>query len=223
LPKVTVVKKSLLRLVEIKCFTLSSVVYPSFLVYSPQFELHDYLVAIDRLKQTEREDFEMEYNTAFFSGHRYITVFYKAEINTLIDMALNQGVSEFLCGMAIGTDLLAAECLIDRALSWTAVIPCADQDERWPIHQQQRYHGLLRQTDKQIVLYPKYKDGVMQARNLYMVRHSELCLAMYDGKSSGGTALTVRMAQQHHKLIFQCNPQTNVFSISENSNQLSLF
>jgi len=192
-------------------------------VYSPQFELHDYLVAIDRLQQTESEDFGMEYNTAFFTGHRYITMYYKAEINTLIDMALTQGISEFFCGMAIGTDLLAAECLVDRALSWTAVIPCADQTERWTIHQQQRYRRLLDQTNKQIVLYPKYENGVMQARNLYMIRHSELCLAMYDNSNTGGTALTVRMAQQHHKLIFQCNPQTNVFSISESSNQLSLF
>jgi len=192
-------------------------------MYSPKLELHDYLCEIDRLQQTEREKFGMEYNTAFFTGHRYITVYYKAEINTLIDMALNQGVSHFLCGMAIGTDMLAAECLIDRALSWTAVIPCADQDERWQIHQQQRYRRLLDQANKQIVLYPKYKDGVMQARNLYMVKKSELCLAMYDGKLSGGTALTVRMVQQHQRLIFQCNPQTNVFSISEPSNQLSLF
>ena len=192
-------------------------------MYSPQFELHDYLVAIDRLQQTESEDFGMEYNTAFFTGHRYITMYYKAEINTLIDMALTQGISEFFCGMAIGTDLLAAECLVDRALSWTAVIPCADQTERWTIHQQQRYRRLLDQTNKQIVLYPKYENGVMQARNLYMIRHSELCLAMYDNSNTGGTALTVRMAQQHHKLIFQCNPQTNVFSISESSNQLSLF
>ena len=192
-------------------------------MYSPQFELHDYLCAIDRLQKTEPEDFGMEYNTAFFTGHRYITVYYKAEINTLIDMALNQGVSEFLCGMAIGADLLAAECLVDRALSWTAVIPCTDQTERWTIHQQQRYRQLLDQANKQIVLYPEYKNGVMQARNLYMVKHSELCLAMYDNSNTGGTALTVRMAQQHHKLIFQCNPQTNVFSISENSNQLSLF
>ena len=193
-----------------------------FFMYSPKTELHDYLCAINRLQQTEREDFGMEYNTAFFTGHRYISVFYKSEINTLIDMALNQGVSHFLCGMAVGTDMLAAECLVDRSLSWTAVIPCADQCEVWPSHQQQRYRLLLDQATKQIVLSPKYKDGVMQARNLYMVKKSELCLAMYDDSKTGGTALTVRMAKQHQKLIFQCNPQTNKFSINE-SNQLSLF
>jgi len=192
-------------------------------MYSPKLELHDYLVAIDRVTKDEPEDFEMEYHTAFFTGHRYITVFYKADLNKLIDMALNQGVSDFLCGMAVGTDLLAAECLLDRALPWTAVIPCADQYERWPVHQQQRYHGLLRQADKQIVLYPKYEDGVMQARNLYMVKHSDLCLAMYDDSKTGGTALTIKMARQYQKLIFRCNPHTNRFLIDEPSNQLSLF
>lgn len=190
-------------------------------MYSPLFELLDYQIAVDREIYQEPE--QMEYHTAFFTGHRYITIFYKADINKLIDMALTQGVSEFLCGMAVGTDMLAAECLVDRALSWTAVIPCADQYERWRIHQQQRYQRLLDQATRQIVLYPKYKDGVMQARNLYMVKHSELCLAMYDGSKTGGTALTVQMANQHQKLIFRCNPQTNVFSISEASNQLSLF
>lgn len=186
-----------------------------------QHELVDYQIAIDR--EIHQEPEPMEYHTAFFTGHRYITVFYKSEINKLIDMALNQGVSEFLCGMAVGTDLLAAECLIDRTLSWTAVIPCADQCKRWPIHQQQRYRRLLDQAKQKIVLNPKYKDGVMQARNLYMVKHSEICLAMYDGSKSGGTALTIRMAQGHLKLIYQCNPHTNQFSIDEPSNQLRLF
>jgi len=63
----------------------------------------------------------------------------------------------------------------------------------------------------------------MQARNLYMVKQSEICLAMYDGNIFGGTALTVQMAKQNQKLIFQCNPQTNKFSVDEPSNQLSLF
>ena len=188
-------------------------------MYSPKLELHDYMVACDR--EINQEPEHMEYHTAFFTGHRYITVFYKSEINSLIDMALNQGVSHFLVGMAVGTDMLAAECLVDRELSWTAIIPCADQHKRWPKHQQQRYCGLLEQANEGIVLYPEYKDGVMQARNLYMVKHSDLCLAIYDNSKTGGTALTVRMARQ--KLIYQYNPQTSKFSIHEPSRQLNLF
>ncbi|WP_293134817.1 SLOG family protein [Microcoleus sp. bin38.metabat.b11b12b14.051] len=188
-------------------------------MYSPKLELHDYMVACDR--EINQEPEYMEYHTAFFTGHRYITVFYKSEINSLIDMALNQGVSHFLSGMAVGTDMLAAECLVDRALAWTAVIPCADQHKRWPLHQQKRYEGLVAQANKKIVLYPEYKDGVMQARNLYMVKHSDLCLAIYDNSKTGGTALTVRMARQ--KLIYQYNPQTSKFSIHEPSHQLNLF
>jgi uncharacterized phage-like protein YoqJ len=88
---------------------------------------------------------------AFFTGHRNIDDI-KDPINQLIDIALKRGVTEFLNGMALGTDQLAAEVLIKRKLNWTAVIPCKDQDRLWSLQQKVKYKELLKSASNKIVL-----------------------------------------------------------------------
>jgi uncharacterized phage-like protein YoqJ len=158
---------------------------------------------------------------AFFTGHRDIVNITDA-INQLIDIALERGVTEFLNGMALGTDQETAEVLIERQLNWTAVIPCKDQDRLWSLQQKLKYKELLKSASKQIVLYPKYTLGVMQARNQWMVNHSHVCLAVYDGRLTGGTALSVNMAIAHNLPIIQFNPRTLEIAVIE-PRQLSLF
>ena len=160
---------------------------------------------------------------AFFTGHRHIDYLHK-QINQMIDYALQLGTKEFYCGMALGADQIAAELLIRRKLKWTAVIPCTDQDEKWTRKQRSHYHKLLESAPKQITLYPEYKPGCMQARNLWMVKRSDLCLAVWDGRNEGGTAMTVNAAIAHNLPIIQLNPTTKEFSkIDPKYQQLSLF
>ncbi|MEH2212916.1 SLOG family protein [Nostoc sp.] len=158
---------------------------------------------------------------AFFTGHRDIHDI-KVEINQLIDVALDKGITEYFNGMAIGIDQLIAQVLIERELNWTAVIPCQNQDRLWNLQQKVKYKELLKYASKQIVLYPEYKPGVMQARNQWMVKHSDICLAVYDGRLTGGTALSVNMAIAHNLPIIQLNPKTLEITLIE-PRQLSLF
>jgi uncharacterized phage-like protein YoqJ len=158
---------------------------------------------------------------AFFTGHRDITNI-KDGINQLIDMALERGVTEFFNGMALGTDQLAAEVLIERQLHWTAVIPCQNQDRLWTLQQKLKYKELLKSASNKIVLYPEYTPGVMQARNQWMVKHSNICLAVYDNRLTGGAALSVNIAIAHHLPIIQFNPKTLEIVVIE-PKQLSLF
>ena len=62
----------------------------------------------------------------------------------------------------------------------------------------------------------------MQARNQWMVKHSNICLAVYDGRLTGGAALTVKMAIAHNLPIIQFNPKTLEIVVIE-PKQLSLF
>jgi uncharacterized phage-like protein YoqJ len=158
---------------------------------------------------------------AFFTGHRDITNI-KDGINQLIDMALERGVTKFFNGMALGTDQLAAEVLIERQLNWTAVIPCQNQDRLWTLQQKLKYKELLKSASNKIVLYPEYTPGVMQARNQWMVKHSHICLAVYDNRLTGGAALSVNIAIAHHLPIIQFNPKTLEIVVIE-PKQLSLF
>lgn len=173
------------------------------------------------------EPFESkQYNTAMITGHRWIK-HNNPPIDNLITIALNLGVTHFLCGMALGTDQNAASVLCIRKLKWTAVIPCADQDKLWKPHQRSHYKKLLEQATKQVILYPSYSPGVMQARNLYMVKRADICLAVFDGDPhgvGGGTATTVKMAIDRNLTVYQFNPVNSQFSMIEPGyKQLSLF
>jgi|GEM_PF-932301 len=166
-----------------------------------------------------------EYHTAMITGHRWFE--YDIKVDKLITMALNQGVTKFLCGMALGTDQIAAEILVRRKLKWTAVIPCADQHKLWKPHQQSRYKRLLEQATEQKCLYPTYSAGVMHARNQWMVSRSDICLAVFSGDPhgvGGGTASTFKMARARNLLIYQYIPAESRFVIVEPAHQqLSLF
>ena len=167
-----------------------------------------------------------EYHTAMITGHRWIK-HNNPPIDNLITMAVNQGVTHFLCGMALGTDQSAAEVLSIRGLKWTAVIPCADQDKLWKPRQRSHYKKLLEQATKQVTLYQNYSSGCMHARNLWMVKRADICLAVFDGDPNnigGGTATTVKMALDRNLLIYQFNPIGSKYTIIEPAyQQMSLF
>lgn len=171
------------------------------------------------------KSFENEYDTAMITGHRWFD--YRPPIDKLITMAVNQGITHFLCGMALGTDQTFAQCLIDRKLKWTAVIPCADQDKLWKPHQRSHYKKLLGQATEQVILYPTYSSGCMHARNLWMVKRADLCLTVFSDDPAGiggGTATTVKMARDRNLLIYQYIPAESKFTIIEPAyQQMTLF
>jgi hypothetical protein len=50
-----------------------------------------------------------------------------------------------------------------------------------------------------------------------MVKYSDLCLAVYDGRLIGGTALSVNLATVKNILIIQFNPRTLEIKVIEPS------
>jgi len=159
---------------------------------------------------------------AFFTGHRQIVLrsIYQG-IEQLIDFALNEGVDHFYSGMALGVDQAAASKLHQKSLAWTAVIPCKDQPKLWTKQQRQEYRDLLKLADKKIVLAESYADGVMQARNAWMIRRSQICLAVFDGRA-GGTKSTVELAINRGLIVAVFNPNKGEMEIVQKAKQLSL-
>lgn len=173
----------------------------------------NYKILVDR-KIDEEEGNLMEYNTACFTGHRGINSYVKEAILELIKMASEQGVREFLSGMAFGTDLMAAEVLTERQLCWTAVLPCPAEEQtlKWAGVYKAVHARLLGEAHKQILLSEHYTDDCMANRNRYMVDNSELCLGVWDGRRNGGTYQTLRYARSIKKLIYVYDPnQRNFF------------
>lgn len=146
--------------------------------------------------------------SAFFTGHRNVFGL-KYEIKRLIEMAQSEGVNHFYCGMALGTDTMAAQLLIQLRLEWTAAIPFKTQYAQWAREDQIEYFRLLAHADNRIILYPEYKESSYHERNQYMIDNSQLCLAIYDGRTTGGTKSVVEKCTKLKKSMFIYNPKEN--------------
>ena len=126
---------------------------------------------------------------------------FKDDLKQIFVGAYNYGIRNFLTGMAEGFDMIGAEVLLslrdDEGLNIKifAIIPCKNQAEKWMPLQQRKYKAILGRVDDSVVLSPFYTPTCMNDRNKYMVDHSTVCIACYDG-SSGGTANTIRFAKK---------------------------
>ena len=176
----------------------------------------------------------MKTKTAFITGHRVFDFPFnyplvRRGINQLTDLAIERGFNCFLTGMALGTDTLAALIWAERHLTWKAILPCPDQSNLWTRKQQFNYRLLfdyqllLTKATEVKVLYPEYQPGVMQARDQYLVNNSSLGLAVWDGRTTGGTFLTISMARKAKLPLIIFNPNTFEISYEEPLKQLNLF
>jgi uncharacterized phage-like protein YoqJ len=114
----------------------------------------------------------------------------------------------FITGMALGVDQWAARILIDMGLPFTAAVPCPNQSERWPKNSQIEYNFILARAAHIETISPTYTPDCMHKRNKWMVDHSSIVIAVWDG-SDGGTAHCVRYAERadHTPVIVRIEPQ----------------
>lgn len=123
----------------------------------------------------------------------------KKQLDSAILQAYEQGYRHFICGMARGADLYFCEAVLalrslHPEITLEAAIPFLGQADYWPIAERQRWNALLLQCDFETVVQHHYSNGCMDRRNRYMVDHSSLLIAVYDGIPSGGTKNTLLYA-----------------------------
>ena len=128
-------------------------------------------------------------------------------------LLIENGVSTFFTGMALGVDIWGAEMILEFKkqrpdLQLIAVLPCETQANKWSVEQRERYFDTLAECDDVITLNARYTPQCMQERNRYMVDHANYILAVYNGSGKGGTAYTVRYAQEKKRKIIVIRPDT---------------
>lgn len=161
--------------------------------------------------------------TCAFTGHRpqnLLWQFNEADTNCLkLKQILNQqisqlaknGFTDFLSGMALGSDTWAAEAVLNLrkkkpALKLHCILPCKTQAEKWPVSEQERYQKILAQADSIFFTSRTYHPNCMLERNRFMVEKAHLLLAVYNGQPHSGTAAAVRHAQKLGCDIIIINP-----------------
>ena len=138
--------------------------------------------------------------TCALTGHRELpSDFDRNALYDALEERIEAGCDRFLCGMAMGFDLLALECLIalkgKYKIGIEACIPYAGQERGYPATERRRYREMLAWCDEKTVLYPAYFQGCFLARNRYMVDKADEMFA-YCTRKTGGAAYTVRYAMQ---------------------------
>lgn len=149
-------------------------------------------------------------NTCCFTGHRTLP---KSEIKLIdgklehvIKLLCSSGYEYFICGGALGFDMLAEEAVIrawETGLGAKLVLalPCRNQTEHWcrsgtdtsAVRKYQRIKGF---AEAIIYISDFYTDSCMRERNRLMVSLSSLCVGYYNGVVRSGAGQTYRMAQK---------------------------
>ena len=148
--------------------------------------------------------------TCCFTGHRPVKLPWgmneadsrclelKDQISSALEGIYEDGYRHFICGMAIGCDTYFAEAVLqlkarhpDALLE--AAIPCDNQHAKWNRTQKERYARLLERCDLTTYVSHSYTPDCMMRRNEYMIDHSSLLLACFNGCSSG-TMSTILLA-----------------------------
>ena len=136
----------------------------------------------------------------------------KRVLRAEIIKAVERGYKTFLCGMALGFDIICAETVISLKQEYNdikliAAIPCRDQDRLWSENSRTRYRGLLEQADGIRCKFETYTYAeCMRERNKYMVDNSSLLIALYSGLP-GGTKFTVDYARKSGSEILIIDPE----------------
>ena len=155
--------------------------------------------------------------TACFTGHRTYDGSRNEELARAVRKLYAEGYCCFLCGMAIGFDIEAAEVALSMreeltALKIVAVVPFEGMQSGFSEEWRRRFDAILEHADSSIVLAPRYSSEVYAVRNNFLVNNSSACIAYFDG-SKGGTAYTVRRAVKSlsHLINIYNNPQRELF------------
>ena len=154
---------------------------------------------------------DLRQRTCCFTGHREIPAKDLPGILKRTEQAvrrlIEQGVIFFGMGGAIGYDTETAKLLFRlRATDYPQikvilVYPFEGFTSRWSDEQRAEYARLLPQYDKAVCVAQRANREAYLERDRHLVDGSAYCIA-YCTRNSGGTAYTLRYAQQKGLKIF---------------------
>lgn len=147
--------------------------------------------------------------TCCFTGHRPQKIFENEQaiifsLEKAIVEAVSNGYTTFITGMAYGVDIWAAEIVLrlkrKHNLKLICAVPHPNFEKRWSLEWQERYNKIVSSADEVHCISNYYSKGCYQIRNIWMVDHSSLVIAAYNG-TIGGTKNTIVYAKQKNKKV----------------------
>ncbi len=114
-------------------------------------------------------------------------------------------VAGIISGCAQGWDNAVAHAALNLKLPLLAAVPFEGMDAKWPEETKKDFKDILdRATKVVIVSEGGYENKKFFIRDKYMVDNCNLVLACHNGSTEGGTAITVKYANEVKKPIRNC-------------------
>ncbi len=148
-------------------------------------------------------EMELRKHRCCFTGHRpeklsipenRLALLLEAEIRE----AIGSGFTTYITGMAKGTDLVAGEIVLrlreqDDRLKLICALPHPGFGQHWGGGWTERFRRVLAAADLTRCVCPGFSYASYQIRNKWMVDHSGLVIAVFNGEA-GGTRNTLEYA-----------------------------
>lgn len=130
-----------------------------------------------------------------FTGHRpeKLTLSeneVKVFLKKAIDNAIDDGYVTFITGMARGVDIWAAEIVLEKkrnnpALHLICAVPHPKFEKGRGFLEERQYARIAQNADYVTTICDRYFRSCYQKRNEWMVDHSNLVIAIWNGSPSG--------------------------------------
>ena len=148
---------------------------------------------------------ELRLHRCCFTGHRPDKMGFEEDkikpiLEKAIDDAIADGYVTFITGMAMGTDIWAAEIVLERkkinkSLHLICALPHPDFDSRRSMIEKIRFNNIIQNADLVKEISDSYFGSCYQVRNEWMVDRSSLVIAVFNGQK-GGTKNTIDYAKK---------------------------
>lgn len=136
---------------------------------------------------------------ACITGHRNLSAktlnTYRAELSAAIATAVNRGVTEFSMQLNGGTEIMAAELVLElkqRKPNIRLVIYVAYQQMLESPKLKKSVKRILEQCDQTVIAADTFYPNVFLNCVRVMMRDCGELIALYDGRNSGNTAFAMR-------------------------------
>ena len=148
---------------------------------------------------------ELKMHRCCFTGHRPDKMTMgerdiKPKLEKAIDDAIKNGYVTFITGMAMGTDVWAAEIVLEKKkrnkdIHLICALPHPGFEKRRDNTEKERFTTIIDEADYVKLINDHYFSGCYQVRNEWMVNRSARVIAVYDGQS-GGTRNTIKYCEK---------------------------
>ena len=137
-----------------------------------------------------------------FTGHRNYPEVKNEQLRKVVEQFISEGYTTFLCGMAEGFDIAAAEVVLSLKTDYPqlrllSVIPFEGHDMAMPNAEwAERYRRIVEAADEVVTISPSYNVNIYRLRNDYLVDNADAIICYYSGNVRTGTGYTVRRAMK---------------------------